>query len=228
MTFADFLIGAAVLFIFLLICVIFLMPTDVKRQRKKRKLEGLSQEQKDWKNVSLKLENLVSKLRAEIEESQRQQVEFEKRILIEQEKYKKLHEKLSQERKWQQKEFEKTDKFGDEIKGLKQEIISAQESFASERSSTLKLKHKLDEIEKELREVNDRRREAEAENASFKTKNDDYKIQIASLTKENAELKKKHDNLEWVAKSEYDRVVKEFKEKQKEFERLYRDLKGKV
>ena len=60
----------------------------------------------------------------------------------------------------------------------------------------------------------------EAENAQLKAKLENNQKEITSLRKENMELSKRKEDASWVAKSEYERVEKLLREKEKEMEKL--------
>ena len=95
----------------------------------------------------------------------------------------------------------------------------------NEHSLNLRLEKELKELRKVADEQNELRRNAEIENTKLKTKNDDYRSEIAHLKKDIAELKKEKANTEWINKSEYEKLSQELKEKEKQLQRVQREIK---
>ena len=60
----------------------------------------------------------------------------------------------------------------------------------------------------------------------LKAKTDENRTEIMHLKKENSELSKKKDDVSWIAKSDHIKLEKIVKEKEKEIERLQRELSG--
>lgn len=225
MLFINIIVIAGLILVVVFFSVLFLIPTE--RRGKKRKKPNMSENsrQKDWKQVSLRLEKHVHALRRKIEELQKSVRNKEKQALIEEAKSRKLQEKLVQEKKWHEKENDDISKRTSESYKLRGEILKIQESFAKEHAVRLRQDRELKEFKGENDSLNNLRRNLELENARMKSTGENYRIQVAHLKAENTEFKKKREDIMWVAKTDYLRVERLLKEKEKELERVERELK---
>jgi chromosome segregation ATPase len=212
-----------IILILVLLVVIFLIPVDTKKRKDKKK-RGVQEDMKDWKKTALRLEKLVHSLKRQMEGLERKNKALDKRATMEKYINKKLQEKLAKEKDWHKKNESNIDKNAKELQELKQELINVQENSANEHSEKLKLRQDYQDLEAKLSDVNAQRRTAESENIHLHDKNDQYRMEIARLKKENAELLKKKDDTSWVAKSEYLRVQKLLQEKEAEISRIMREI----
>ncbi len=221
----EFLVIIGIIFISLLLVIVFIMPSETKNKRKKKKsqAEEPSVPQRDWEQKALRLEGHVQSLRDQIFAYQKKDKANAKKMMVEQVKVKKFQEKLSQERQWHIKEQNSIDKRGKELQQLKGELANVQENFSKAHSMNLQLGHQLKDLEQQNSSLNEQRRSVEGENAQLKTRSDDHRREIAHLKKENMQLSRKKEDLQWVAKSEYERVVNLLKEKEKAMDRIIRE-----
>ena len=83
----------------------------------------------------------------------------------------------------------------------------------------------MKELQEQVDLLNERSRAIEEENTQLtaKVKNDQQKI--AQLKNENIQLEKKKEDVNWIAQTEYQRVEKLLKEKEKELDRVTRENK---
>ena len=219
----EFLLVIGILFIAILIGIIFFIPSESKQKKNKKKAAvEPSVSQGDWEQRVSRLENHIQSLRNQILDSVKKAKSDEKELMVERVKVKKLQEKLSQERQWHTKEQESIDKRSRELQQMKAELVNVQENFSKAHSLNLQLDHKVKDLEEQSKLLNDQRRLTEGENTQLKTKMDEHRKEIAHLKKENMELSKKKEDAQWIAKSEYERVVNLLKEKEKELDRSIR------
>jgi hypothetical protein len=130
---------------------------------------------------------------------------------------------LTQERQWHTKEQDSIDKRGKELHQLKIELANVQESFSKAHAMNLQLEHKLKDLEQQNSLLIEQRRSVEGENTRFKTMIDANRQEMAHLKRENRDLSKKREDTQWVAKSEYERVMNLLKEKEKGEDRNVRE-----
>ena len=88
--------------------------------------------------------------RQELEAIQKNEKEAQKELLLFKEKTKKLQEKLSQERGWQEKEQADVDKRSKEIHTLKDDLKKAEENIGTEHSQRLLLEREAKEIRENI------------------------------------------------------------------------------
>ena len=222
----ELLVIIGIIFISILLAVVFLIPGEKKRKKKKGKVqEQPVVDEKDWEQKISRLEKHIHSLRDQILDLQKGEKETEKQLMVERVKVNKFQEKLSQERQWHEKEQGSIDKKGRDFQELKVELIDIQESYSKAHSANLRFEHQVKELQDQLDLLNERRRAIEEENTQLtaKIKNDQQKM--AQLKKENIQLKKKKEDVNWIAQTEYQRVEKLLKEKEKELDRVTRENK---
>ena len=156
---------------------------------------------------------------------QKKEKDWEYQLTVEKTKVKKLQEKLSQEREWHQKEQGAMDGKGKEFARVKEELNKVQENFSHEHMENLRQKGEIQELKKQIESLNDQRRAAEAEGAQLKARLESQRRDMAQLKSENMELKRKKEDTAWVAKSDYERIERLLREKEKELERIVRESK---
>jgi len=223
----EFLVIIGIIFICILLIVVFLVPSEKKKKRNKKKNENVPEEQqKDLEQKISRLAKHNQSLRNEILDFIKKSKDAERQLMIERVKVKKIQEKISQERGWRTKEQGDIDKRKKDLHQLKSELVNVQESFTTEHAANIRLTRKVKELESENNNLNDQRREVEKDNAQFKAKNENHRQEIANLKKENKRLSKKEEDVQWIAKAEYERVAKLLKEKEKEIVRISRQTKN--
>jgi len=214
-----------VVFIALLLVIVFLIPSDkkIKKKQKKTQEESLLK-QKDWEQKALRLEKHVQSLRNEILVFQKDEKVRDRELAVEKVKVKKLEEKLSQERQWHEKEQAAVDKKGQEFRELKTELGKVQESFSREHAANIRLERVLKEMKGQMDDLNGQRRSVESEHAQLKARRENDRKEIAQLKKDVAQLSKKNEDVQWVARSEHEKTLQLLKAKEKEIQRLEREL----
>jgi len=212
--------------IVLLLLEVLLMPQGKRRKPKKKKMPVESQENnKDFEEVIQRRDRLIRSLKQNIAALEKEKNEMDKQFVIEKAKTKKFQEKLSQERGWHEKEQDSVDKKNKEFQQLKQEFSRLQDNFSKEHVVNLKLDHNVKDLSLEIDSLKETRRSLESENNELNMKTTIYRSEIAHLKKDVAVLTKKKDDTAWIAKSEYIKVEKLLKEKEKELERVEREIK---
>jgi len=101
-------------------------------------------------------------------------------------------------------------------------LLKVQENNSKEHSANIRLEHERKESKQQLDSLNEQRRSIEAEKGQMAAKIENNRNEIVQLKKENAVLSKKEEDVNWITKSEYERVAKLLKEKEKELDRIKR------
>ena len=170
------------------------------------------------------MERHIQALRKELIISQNRENDLERDIVIQKEKYKRMQEKLSQERGWQKKEKSDTEKKGHEIVQLKNNLKTAEQNLSHEHGMRLKNEREVKELKREVGTAVEQKRQVEIQLAKAKDLADDYRKEILELKESNRVLSKKHDDTTWIAKSEYIKLEKQFKKVQGELADLKRQV----
>lgn len=215
----DLFVVAGISLIFILLGILFLIPTEKTAYRHiyKRSAVPVPEESKDWQAVSLKLEKHVLELRRQIDAQQKREKHLQRELAVEHDKYVKLQEKLSQERDWQKKEKDGVDRRNTEIIQLQKDRQEIEQNLEKEHSRRLMLEREMREAKDSMTAANDLKNSLEVQIAKLQAHVDKFRAEINELKQENLKLSKKHDETTFVAKSEYERVEKLLKDTQKEF-----------
>jgi len=220
----EVLLALGVLFILFLLGVVFLIPAEKRdKKSKKKQHEELVHRKKELEEKVARLNKHTRTMRDRILKYQKNEKEHEKVMMVEHVKVKKLQEKLSQEREWHKKEQGAVDKNEKELRQLKADLTKAQESFSKEHTLNIRLEREIKEFKQQNDALVERCRAADNERDQAKAKGEADRKEIAQLKKEVARLTEETDDKQWVAKMEYDRVVKLLEQKQKELQRMERE-----
>jgi len=214
-----------IIFILILLAIVFLMPSEarrIKQKRKKPKAEP-TDETRVLEEKAVRLEKHIRSLQTDIFGFQKNEKELQNELTVERVKVKKFQEKLSQEKEWYKKEQSVLDKKGKEFQKLKTELTVMQENFSTEHAANIRLKRELKELKQQNDNLTDKRRAAELENAQLKAKNENHRRDIAHLQKENKQLSKKNEDTQWVTKDAYEQVRQLLVQKETELKRMSRE-----
>lgn len=213
-----------IVFVVLILGVVLLMPAERRRRKKKRQQKTPEEEIKEWQQACLKLEKHVQALRQDVDSLKRTEKLLERDLLLNKEKNKKLQEKLSQERGWQEKEHADVDKKAREVQTLKDDLTKSEETLGKEHSQRLFLEREAREIKESLAKETEAKRALESQILKLKAQADAHREEIAELKESNQKLSKQHEDKTFVSKSEYDKLEQMLKDKEKEIEKLKRQV----
>lgn len=218
----TFIISMSVFFLVILLIIIFWYPVDKKVKKRKRKLVQ-EKPQKDWQAIGLRLEKQALFLRNEIANLQKKQMVRDKELEQLKGKNIKLQEKLSNEKKWREKEQNFIDKENLNTRRIKEDFLKAERNLAEAHSLKLRLEREVMELKQEVKEVNGQKKELSAEfralDANFKS----CQKELIEQKKINTELSRKTNETKWIARAEYDKVQRLLKIKEKEMARFLRE-----
>ncbi|MCD4779156.1 MAG: hypothetical protein K8S27_01200 [Candidatus Omnitrophica bacterium] len=223
MSFFHFMLGLSVVFILIVLIVIFFVPGSARNKKKNSKEKGLSN-QKDWQQKAQLLERKVGNLKHENEQWLVKCQKKDDQMAVYKEGIRKLKDKLKQEKEWFGKEQRIVDKTLREHETLKKDLTRSQEELNNEYALIIRLEADNKELKFTNKSLNDQRRSLDVENAQLKGKINEIRKEIAHLKKDNIELTRKHEDTQWVAKSDYLRVDKLLRERDKELARVSREL----
>lgn len=223
----DLFAVAAVILILLLAGVLYLLPSEKMSKKKwKRLVEKAGEDtQKDWREACLKMEKHIHALRGQIEQGKVREKNFEKEVLIQKTKNKKMQEKLSQERGWQEKELTEVEKRTDAMVRLRQDLQTAEQDLHKEHGDRLRLERELKEIKESLATANNVQRSLETQIAKGQAQAENDRKEIMNLRVDNAKLSKQHDEVTWIAKSEYVKLEKQLRQIEQDFAKFKSQVK---
>jgi len=210
--------------------IIYLLPSDpvVKAKKKKDKekkvilpSEPLAAEAgKDWKTIAERWEKHNQSLLGEIEKLKMDQKRSGQLVDEQKNITKDLVEKLALEKSWREKEQETLEKFKLHEKDYKDQIFRTEGDLEKEHSNRLRLERELQDIKIKYEQILEEKRQLFVKASSQQSTLESNAREIRDLKYTNSQLKEKREDIQWVAKSEFDELKKAFALKEQELARL--------
>ncbi|MDP8266355.1 MAG: hypothetical protein P9M07_05355 [Candidatus Aceula meridiana] len=223
------LLGVFVAVIFAVL--IFFFPSEEKRRKKKKKKtqeEELSKGEKKWQETAFALRDRIQGFKKEIERKNQQEKKLLLNLKEEKDKNVRIEDKLKREKKWFSEQESNLDRRTKEMRQIKMDLVRAQTESEKEYSLRLAAEREKKDFKKDFDRLNKEKKEY-----ILKTTHLDFTIrtlkeEIDDLKKANHDLareaaKKNEEGSQWIAKSEFEKIEKAFKEKEKEVEKLKKD-----
>lgn len=224
---------AAFVVLIVLAIVIYLLPTHQSKKQPKKKKEPVkptlmadplvkpsTSPDKDWKTIAERWEKNNTQLHQEIEKLKGNDRNHAKALQALEDQKKELIDKLQLEKSWREKEQVTIDKFKSHEKDLKEQIFRTEADLEKEHSSRLRIERDLQDVKIKYDSTVEEKRELGVKAASLETTLDVLKRQLSQLQQENSKLKEKREDVQWVAKSEFDELNKRHQQTLKELEQL--------
>jgi chromosome segregation ATPase len=210
--------------------MIYMLPSDpaVKAKKKKEKEKKPSlipdpvaiDTSKDWKAIAERWEKHNQSLQGEIEKMKMDQKRAQQSVDERKAEAKDLVEKLALEKSWREKEQDTLEKFKAHEKDLKDQIFRTEGDLEKEHSNRLRLERELQDIKIKHEQILEEKRLLSIKASSQQTTLESNAREIRELRSENAQIKEKREDIQWVAKSEFDELKKAFAAKEKELAQL--------
>jgi len=199
--------------------MIYMLPSDpVVKARKKKDKEKKAHltpdpatvdNSKDWKSIAERWEKHNQSLLGEIEKMKMDQKRAQQLADEGKSEAKELTEKLALEKSWREKEQDTLEKFKAHEKDLKEQIIRTESDLEKEHSNRLRLERELQDIRIKHEQAVEEKRQLSIKAGSQQSTLESNARDIRELRSENARLQEKREDIQWVAKSEFDELKKE-------------------
>jgi hypothetical protein len=199
------------LIVLLAVCyMIYSMPAERRPKRKKKAPPAPPVADKDWEEIAKRWEKHNNALLADIEKQKFQ----ERKNLQEMEGLKAIQkdllDKLALEKGWREKEQVNLDKARAHEKELKDQIFRTEKDLEREHSARLRLERELQELKAKADVLSDEKRTSTTTAKSLEATVAQLSAELKQLRKQQDELKKQRADIQWVAKSEYDELLKKY------------------
>jgi len=200
--------------------MIYMLPADPavrpKKKKEKEKRAVLSPDpvaidtSKDWKAIAERWEKHNQSLLGEIEKMKMDQKRALASVDERKAEAKELVDKLALEKSWREKEQETLEKFKAHEKSFKDQIYRTEADLEKEHSNRLRLERELQDIKVKHEQVLEEKRQLSVKASSQQTTLESNTREIRDLKYENSQLKEKREDIQWVAKSEFDELKKAY------------------
>jgi chromosome segregation ATPase len=205
--------------------IIYTMPSDptpkVKKKSKELKAQiaaetAAKEASKDWKIIAERWEKQNSNILADVEKLKMHQRDLEKQIESQKAHEKDLLDKLSQEKSWREKEQANLDKIKTHEKDLKAQIIRTEADLEKEHSARIRAEQHINELKVKCDSIQEEKRALNTKAMSLETTLDQANKELKELRAQNIELSRKKEDIQWVAKSDYEALKQQLKQKEQE------------
>lgn len=204
--------------------MIYKLPADpVMRQRKKDKKSTAiapSAPEKDWKEIAVRWEKRNNALMGDVEKLSMTEKKLLKEIEGQKEQLKEMMDKMALEKSWREKEQGNLEKAKHHEKDLKDQIIQTEKDLEREHSGRLSNERELQEIKIKFESVQEEKRQATVNASSLSATVKQLQLQVKELTRTNEELKQKREDVQWIAKSEHDDLLRKYQSLTQEYNKI--------
>ena len=208
---------------------IYSMPPDNSKaaRRKEKRLEAVIQEKprdKDWEVIAQRWEKHNIALQADLAKMQMEQKKVLQDVDAEKARNKELLDKLALEKSWREKEQVNLDKAKAHEKDFKMQIIRTENDLEKEHTGRLRAERDHQELKIKYDALLEEKRLLSVKAMSLETTVGQLSREVKDLKKSNEELSRKREDIQWVAKSEFEELKKLLTAKEEEFARLKKTL----
>jgi hypothetical protein len=219
------IVGIGVFAIIALLGVMF-SPQQKRKRRRRKEHKELPRKEKDWEAIALRRENYIQRLKDEIARLLREQKQKDEHSEAFKAHIEKLNEKLKLEQQWRQKEEQDTGKEAGRTRQLKEDLMKAEENLGKEHSANIRMNREIEAFKKELDGLKKEKMDRSLEIMKLKSLLEETKKELREQKKISDELSRKKEDAQWVAKSDFDKLQQQLREKEKEFDRIVREASG--
>ncbi len=212
---------------------IYLMPSDVvKKKKEKEKRPELIPDptmvakQKNWEEIAHRWEKQNNALIGDMEKLKGVHKKVDLEVDAQKALNKELSEKLALEKSWREKEQATLDKFKQHEKDFKDQIYRTEKDLEKEHSTRIRLERELQELKIKHDQVVEEKRQLGVKASSLETTLEQHTKELKDLRRENAQLKEKREDIQWVAKTEYDELKLLLKVREQELTRSKQASEG--
>ena len=221
------IIGSFILLMVLAIAI-YIMPADAPKNKIKEKEKrpelipdpALLVKQRDWEVIAHRWEKQNNALLGEIEKLKGDHKKTLQEIDAQKGEHKELMDKLSLEKSWREKEQVTMEKFKTHEKEFKDQIYRTEGDLEKEHSLRIRIERDLQDLKIKHDETVEEKRQLAIKATSLETTLTQTSKELKELKRENVELGRKREDIQWVAKSEHDELRKVLLEKEQEIARL--------
>jgi len=221
----DLWIMIGILFLLFFFGLFFLGSAGRTKKVKRRRPKTLTQkEQKEWKAAALHLEKQLLLSRRENIDVQKQVKILQKELDIYKEKNTALKEKLDRERGWQKKEEQDIDKQGRHLQELQHELKAMEARFETEHSELILLRREKENFKEEIERAAVQIKSLQEQSDKAQALSDSLRKEMMDLRAQNKVLSKRHEDVQWIARSVHLKVKEELRQKTEELEALKKKM----
>ncbi|MBI3314844.1 MAG: hypothetical protein HYZ86_02725 [Candidatus Omnitrophica bacterium] len=205
------------------VLAIYAIPLDTRASRKKERRPGPLQENpkdKEWQAIAQRWEKHNLGLQGDIEKVKMEQKKALQDMEGQKARNQELIEKLALEKGWREKEQGNLDKAKAHERRLKEQIFRTEGDLEKEHTARLHAERDHQELKVKTEALLEEKRLLSTKAMSLETTVEHLSKEIKDLKRSNENLSRKREDIQWVAKSEFEEVKKLLLAKEQEISRL--------
>lgn len=214
----------SIAFLMGLVIFIYRLPTD-KISKKRPPTPPPPNKEKEWEPIARRWEKNNTVLDNEITALKKDRKTLLDTIEDNKKTIREKDEQLAREKVWREKEIQVVEKVKNVDHELKDELKKAQKMLDDEHSVKLRLERETQELKISTGKLKEESRALSVKLMATEKELELTSKELRELRRTNAELKKQKEDIQWVAKSDYDEIKMKLKQAESEVARLARDQK---
>jgi len=205
---------------------IYQLPPE-KMPKRKVKPPPPPVKEKDWEGIAKRWEKNIDLLQNDIDALKKERKSFMDKLADNDKVIREQTEQLAREKAWREKETQIMNKVKNVDHELKDDIKKLEKTIDEEHSLRLRLEREIQDFKIKTGKLTDTERSLTVKVMALEKELDIANKELRELKKTNVELKKQREDIQWVAKSDYDDIAMKFKKAESELARLMRDQENK-
>ncbi len=201
---------------------IYQLPPE-KMPKRKVKPPPPPVKEKDWESIAKRGEKNLNLLLNDIDALKKERKSFMEKISDGEKVIREQEEQLAREKAWREKETLLMNKVKNVDHELKDDIKKLEKTLDEEHSLRLRLERDLQEFKIKAGKLTDQERSLTVKIMTLEKELEVANKELRELKRTNTDLKKQKEDIQWVAKSDYDEIAMKLKKVESELARLTRD-----
>jgi len=201
---------------------VYAMPPDRASRKKERRPEPPQETPKDkeWQAIAQRWEKHNLGLQGDVEKMKMEQKKVLQEVEGQKARNQELVEKLALEKGWREKEQGNLDKAKAHEKDLKEQMLRTEGDLEKEHTARMRAERDHQELKVKYEALLEEKRLLSTKAMSLETTVDHLSKETKELKRDNENLSRKREDIQWVAKSEFEEVKKLLLAKEQEIARL--------
>lgn len=205
------IIGVSLAVLVLLVLLAWQIPEVLEKEKKKQQRVPPSPPPKDWQGIAERFERRVKAMEADAQTFQSQLREKDRQAEALNVSLNSVKKQFDQEQAWRVKEEAELKKEKNQERVLQEDLLKTRLSLNSESTEKIKLEHELKDLRKVREELSGTGRGLAARVMELERQQESALKELRQLRDENAHLRQKREDTEWVAKGDYKQLESSLK-----------------
>ncbi len=195
--------GVALAVLGLLLVIVLLLPDVIEKEKRGRQRTPPAPPPKDWQGSAERFEKRVKIMELEARTFQAQLREKDKQAEALAAALAGIRKQFDQEKVWREKEEAALEKEKSQERALREDLLRTREALNTESTEKIRMEHELKDIRRVKEELSGANRGLSTRLMELERQLEAAVKELRQLRDENAQLRRKKEDTEWVAKSDY-------------------------